>query len=198
MAAAPQTDPKAGGEAMAFRRETLVFDCTKLLYAVDEPYASRLKEGGVDVVNLTTVAETEGWDDTLKITETALKTIEKSPIQVQATNAVEVRAAKRAGKIAVILGTQGASMLDTQHWRLEVLHRLGYRYFGLAYTGANVFADGCGAGSRGPGGVSPFSGFGAAFGSGFSFFFGVRSSDPLSSLFMLPHESPFISRSQSS
>ena len=52
----------AGGEAMAFRRETLVFDCTKLLYAVDEPYASRLKEGGVDVVNLTTVAETEGWE----------------------------------------------------------------------------------------------------------------------------------------
>ena len=144
MAAAPQTDPKAGGEAMAFRRETLVFDCTTLLYAVDEPYASRLKEGGVDVVNLATVAETEGWDDTLKITETALKTIEKSPIQVQATNAVEVRAAKRAGKIAVILGTQGASMLDTQLWRLEVLHRLGYRYFGLAYTGANVFADGCG------------------------------------------------------
>ncbi len=144
MTAAPLPDLKAGDDVMAFHRETLVFDCTTLLYAVDEPYASRMKEGGVDVVNLTTVAETEGWDDTLKITETALKKIEKSPILVQATTAAEVRAAKKAGKIAVILGTQGASMLDTQLWRLGVLHRLGYRYFGLAYTGANVFADGCG------------------------------------------------------
>jgi microsomal dipeptidase-like Zn-dependent dipeptidase len=49
MAAASQTDPMAGGEAMAFRRETLVLNCTTLLYAVDEPYASRLQEGCVDV-----------------------------------------------------------------------------------------------------------------------------------------------------
>ena len=142
--AARRKDLKAGKEALALHQRALVFDCTALLYTLDEPYASRMKEGGVDAVNLTTVAETEGWDDTLKITDESLTKIAKSPILTLATTAAEVRTAKKAGKIAVILGTQGASMLDTHLWRLEVLHKLGYRYFGLAYTGANVFADGCG------------------------------------------------------
>ena len=137
-------DLRAGSDALALHRKALVFDCTSLLYTIDEPYASRLKEGGVDAINLTTCSESESWDDVLRITEQCLDKIEASPILVQATNAAEIKAAKKAGKIAVVLGTQGASMLDTQLWRLEVLHRLGYRYFGLAYTGANVFADGCG------------------------------------------------------
>src|SRR5689334_16750297 len=138
--AARPKDLVAGEKALALHKRALVFDCTALLYTVDEPYASRMAEGGVDAVNLTTVSETESWDDTLRITATVLNKIAKSSILTLATTAAEVRAAKKAGKIAVILGTQGASMLDTQLWRLEVLYHLGYRYFGLAYTGANVFA----------------------------------------------------------
>ena len=49
-----------------------------------------------------------------------------------------------AGRLAVIPGTQGSSMIGKELARVGILARLGFRFFGLAYTGATLFADGCG------------------------------------------------------
>lgn len=130
-------------EILSLHRRTLVFDCLALNYVLDEPYLQRMREGGVDVINVT-IASEETWDETLRVTEECLGKIARSPSLVQAVRSRDIEAAKDSGKIAVILGTQGASMLETKLWRLELLHRLGFRYFGPAYTGATVFADGCG------------------------------------------------------
>ncbi len=35
-------------------------------------------------------------------------------------------------------------MIETHLWRVQMLSRLGIRSLGLSYTGANLFADGCG------------------------------------------------------
>jgi membrane dipeptidase len=129
---------------LALHREAIVFDCLALIYVLEEPYTTRMREGGVTAVNVTITTEDEDWDETLKLTERSLAQIERHPDLVQATSAAEIRAAKAAGKIAVILGTQGANMLGRHVDRLDVLHRLGFRYFGPAYTGASLFADGCG------------------------------------------------------
>ncbi len=134
----------ASTEAIALTKSSFVFDCLSLSYTVDEPYAARCAEGGVNAFNLTVAAETENWDETLRRTDVYLNKIAASAHLQQATNSTEIAAANAAGKIAVILGTQGASMLDDRIERLRILHRLGFRYFGLAYTGANLFADGCG------------------------------------------------------
>lgn len=137
-------DVTASAEAIALTKASFVFDCLSLSYTVEEPYAARCAEGGVNAMNLTVAAESESWDETLRRTDAFLNKIAASAHLRQATNSAEIAAANAAGKIAVILGTQGASMLEDKIERLRILHRLGFRYFGLAYTGANLFADGCG------------------------------------------------------
>ena len=52
-------------------------------------------------------------------------------------------------KLTVIIGTQGSAMVDLEFHRLRTMHRLGMRYFGLAYTGPTMFADGCGESRNG-------------------------------------------------
>jgi membrane dipeptidase len=73
-----------------------------------------------------------------------LSAIEKSPYLKLCLTADDMLKAKEEVKLGVVVGTQGASMLDDQLWRLELLTRMGLRIFGLAYTTANAFGDGCG------------------------------------------------------
>lgn len=134
----------ASPEAIAFTRDNLVFDCLSLNYTLQDEYAARCREGGVDAFNLTVAAEEQTWDDTLRLTDQFLNQIAKSPYLQQATDSAGIAAARRAGKTAVILGAQGAAMLEDKVWRVRVLHRLGFRYCGIAYTGATMFGDGCG------------------------------------------------------
>lgn len=134
----------ADAKVFALHRETLVFDGLALKYVLDEPYVERMRQGGVDAINMTIASEKESWDETLVIIEQSLRKIERNPHLVHARSAAEVRAAKAQDRIAVLFGTQGSAMLEGRLSRLETLHRLGIRYFGPAYTGATLFADGCG------------------------------------------------------
>lgn len=131
-------------EVLALHRGSLVFDALALKYVLDEPYVERMRQGGVDAVNMTIASEKESWDETLEIIEQSHRKIARNDALVHARSAAEVRAAKAEGRIAVLFGTQGSAMLEGRLSRLETLHRLGIRYFGPAYTGATIFADGCG------------------------------------------------------
>lgn len=135
---------RADASVLELHKRSLVFDGLALKYVLDEPYVSRMRQGGVDAINMTIASEKESWDETLEIIGQSLKKIGRSPHLVHARSAAEVRTAKADGRIAVLFGTQGAAMLDGRLSRLETLHHLGIRYFGPAYTGATVFADGCG------------------------------------------------------
>ncbi len=135
---------RASEQTLAFQRDSLVFDCLSLFYVLDEPYTERCLAGGVDAANVTFSSETEDWDAFLRKTEIGLDKIQKSPSLALATCSEDVLAAKRAGKLAVIPGTQGSAMVGRDIYRVEIMHRLGFRFFGPAYTGATVFCDGCG------------------------------------------------------
>lgn len=140
----PDSELAAAALATRVHDDALVFDCLALPYVLDEPYTSRMVEGGVDAINVTIASDEETWDETLRRTEDALAKIEKSDVLLHARDGRDVRNAKRKGKIAVLLGTQGATMLDQDLSRLERMHQLGFRYFAPSYTGASIFADGCG------------------------------------------------------
>lgn len=139
----PTPDLRASAEAIAFTKKTLVFDCLSLFYTLQEEYAERCLEGGVNACNVTFGAETD-WPTMVANIENGLESIEKSAVLTLATTAGDIEKAKSEGKLAIILGTQGSSMVDNQLLRISLMHRLGMRYFGLAYTGATLLADGCG------------------------------------------------------
>lgn len=137
-------DPKA----IEFTQKSLVFDALSLYYVLDDPYAERCLGGGVNTTNVTFAVE-DTWDETLKSIETGLEKIEKSPYLCQAVCAADISRAKEEGKLAVIVGTQGASMVERHLWRITLMWRLGLRYIGLAYTAGNLFGDGCGESRNG-------------------------------------------------
>jgi membrane dipeptidase len=130
-------------DTLRFHAETYVFDALSIAYILDEKYSERCLAGGVDGTNVTFALE-EGWDEALQKIETLLGKIEHNPLLMLCKTADDLLRAKKHGKLGVVFGTQGATMIGDKLWRLEVLVRTGLRFFGLAYTTANAFADGCG------------------------------------------------------
>lgn len=128
---------------LKFHAEAFVFDGLSIAYVLEDKYTERALEGGVNATNVTFALE-ESWDNVLRNFEKHLAAIEKSPNLMLCLTAEDMIAAKEAGKLGVVIGTQGASMLEDQFWRLDFLVRQGLRFLGLAYTTANAFGDGCG------------------------------------------------------
>jgi membrane dipeptidase len=126
-----------------FHDETFVFDALSIAYVLEEKYTERCLAGGVNGTNVTFALE-ETWDKALRNIDTYLTRIEKNPLLKLCTTADDLLAAKAAGKLGVIFGTQGATMLEDELWRLDLLVKMGLRFLGLAYTTANAFGDGCG------------------------------------------------------
>ncbi len=134
---------RADRRAIDFTQKSLVIDGLSLYYVVDEPYTERCLEAGVNACNVS-FALGDGWDATLQNVEAGLTKIENSPLMMLVTSADDIQKAKETGKLGVILGTQGSSMIETQLNRVGIMAKLGFRFFGLAYTSATLFADGCG------------------------------------------------------
>jgi membrane dipeptidase len=102
-----------------------------------------LRAGGVDAV-LATVASIEdaraavgflgGWLDAAARREL--------PVRV-ATSVEDLRAAKAAGELGVVLHFQGGNPLETDVALVDVYARLGVRVLQLTYNFANPIGDGC-------------------------------------------------------
>jgi membrane dipeptidase len=133
----------ADARTRKFHAETFVFDGLAIAYVLDEKYTERCLAGGVNAANVTFALE-EGWDDALRKFESNLQKIERSPLLMLCTKADDLMTAKAKGKLGIVVGTQGATLLEDKIWRLEILVRLGLRILGLAYTTGNLFGDGCG------------------------------------------------------
>jgi membrane dipeptidase len=139
-----QTDLIASTQALNLHRSLIVFDCLGLLYLLEPEYTERAIEGGVTVTNVTVATEGESFDDVLRQIDVAHDMIAKSSSLMLVTESAHIHEARRAGKLGIILGTQGSDAIGRQLNRVSLLKRLGVRYIGLAYTGATLLADGCG------------------------------------------------------
>lgn len=135
--------PVASEDAERLTQDAFVFDCLSLFYVLEDKWAERCLKAGVNAANVTFATE-QSWDVVQQNFDVGLEQIEKSPYLALAKNSAEIASARTEGKLAVIIGTQGSAMVDLDFHRLRIMYRLGMRYFGLAYTGATVFADGCG------------------------------------------------------
>lgn len=124
-------------------RDALVLDALTPLYVLDEPYTEALAKGGVNAGFLS-VASPQPWDEVMRRVETALAKIEKNPALMLATKAADIRQAKEQGKIALVLITQAADMIEKDLSRVRKLHDLGFRVLGVCYTFANLLGCGCG------------------------------------------------------
>ena len=138
-------------EIPKIHRESIVLDALTPYYTLEEPYTTQLVEGGVSAGFLSVVSPAT-WDDTLRRTEGAIRRIEKSPVLTLATTAADIRRAKQQGKIAMVLITQAADMIEKDLQRVSIMYRLGFRVLGLCYTFANLM--GCGCGELRDGGVT--------------------------------------------
>jgi membrane dipeptidase len=129
--------------AMDFHREALIIDALTPLYVLDEPYTEALVAGGVGAGFLS-IASPQPWDEVLRRTDTALTKIEKNPLLMLATTAADIRRAREQHKIALVLITQAADMIEKDLGRVRILYRMGFRVLGVCYTFANVLGCGCG------------------------------------------------------
>lgn len=130
-------------DAAALHRSALVLDALTPLYVLDEPYTQALLDAGVSAGFLS-IASPQPWDEVMRRTETALNKIESSPTLMLATKAADIRRAKAQGKIALVLITQAADMIEKDPARVRTLHDMGFRVLGVCYTFANLLGCGCG------------------------------------------------------
>ena len=129
--------------ARQLTEQAFVFDALALPYVLDEPYTQQCLAAGINAANVTLTGE-DGWDETQRRLESMLSRIAQRSDLCLATTSEDLEQSKDDQRLSVVLGTQGAAFVEDQLWRIDSVWRLGLRFIGLAYTPANLFADGCG------------------------------------------------------
>lgn len=105
-----------------------------------------LRESGVSGMRIT-VGEVgnqiSSWEGMFSSLATTGQVIDANPdIFVAGRTAADIRAAKAAGRIAVVLGTQDTAMIGAELDRIDVLKGLGVRIIQLTYNLRNLSGDG--------------------------------------------------------
>jgi membrane dipeptidase len=109
----------------------------------------RLKEGGVTGAFFAayvpaSFAAGGAARKTLELIDLIRRLAERHPEFVFADSPDGVRAAKRAGKIAVLVGIEGGHAIENSIGALSSFARLGARYMTLTHTNTNGWADSSG------------------------------------------------------
>jgi membrane dipeptidase len=83
--------------------------------------------------------------ETLEIIDVVDRVVASHPeILVSAASVAEIRAAKKAGKIAILKAIEGGHALENSLARLRTFGRLGVRYMTLTHTAPTAWADSSG------------------------------------------------------
>jgi membrane dipeptidase len=130
-----------GGEADAVFEKSLVFDALSSDDWTPEVFAA-FERSGVSAI------QTSLNNRTLEAALADLATWQArfdrhGDRLVKALRAGDFAAAKQEGRIAVVLGFQNATMIETNIRNLDELHALGTRCIQLTYNARNLLGDGC-------------------------------------------------------
>jgi membrane dipeptidase len=80
----------------------------------------------------------------LDLIDVSYRMIEKYPDDLLfATSAADIRRAKKAGKVGVLMGIEGGHAIENSLAALREFYRLGVRYMTLTHNNTNEWADAC-------------------------------------------------------
>jgi membrane dipeptidase len=80
----------------------------------------------------------------LDLIDVTYRAVEKYPGQLmQCTTADDIRRAKKAGKLCVLMGIEGGHAIEDSLSALREFYRLGVRYMTLTHNNTNNWADSC-------------------------------------------------------
>lgn len=103
----------------------------------------QMREGQVDAVHVT-IAYHENFRETVLNIERWNRWFEQFPDFIcPARSGDDVRAAKAAGRTAIIFGFQNCSPIEDDIGLVEILHSLGARFMQLSYNNQSLLATGC-------------------------------------------------------
>ncbi|MEY2884996.1 MAG: hypothetical protein RL490_2720 [Pseudomonadota bacterium] len=106
----------------------------------------QIRDSGITAWNITIGEvgnEPTNWEATLSNIGVYGRLVDANPdALILARTAADIRAAKAAGKAALVFGTQDTAMVGTNLDRLDVLHGLGVRIVQLTYNLRNISGDG--------------------------------------------------------
>ncbi len=163
--AAAVSDDEVAARAAKLHREAIVVDTHEdVPWTLREKWADlatpgatphvdipRLLKGGVTApffaVYIPPGLEKAGTaaKETLDVIDVVDRAVAAHPeVFVAATSVAEIRAAKKAGKIAVLMGIEGGHAIENSLARLRTFARLGARYMTLTHTGTTAWADSSG------------------------------------------------------
>jgi len=162
-------------DAMTLHRGSIIFDghCDTLLEALEEKrkLGQRSSEGHIDLPRLRESGVTAqvfaifvedrylpagAARQTLRLLDTLYRELADNPdLLVLATRAEDIEKAKEAGKVAAVIGIEGAEALEGDLALLRMFHHLGVRLLTVAWSRRNQAADGVGEARTG-GGLTNF------------------------------------------
>jgi microsomal dipeptidase-like Zn-dependent dipeptidase len=103
----------------------------------------QMRTGGVDCVHVT-LAYHENFRETVQRMEAwNQRFTDHADLISHAHTTDDIRAAKAAGKTAIIYGAQTPAPIEDDIRLLEILHRLGLRIMQLTYNNQSLLATGC-------------------------------------------------------
>lgn len=162
-AAAPPRDERLWKRALAIHRQAIVVDTHNDITTMmtDDDYdlgtssigkyhtdLARMKEGGLTAeffsiyVDKKYVAEGGSARRAMDMIDMVYRAAEKYPGQLMmATSAADIRRAKRAGKVAALMGIEGGHAIENSLSALRDFYRLGIRYMTLTHNNTNDWAD---------------------------------------------------------
>jgi membrane dipeptidase len=112
----------------------------------------RWREGGVNApflaayVSSSFVAPGKAAGKALEFIDLTHRLVEAHPADLAFADSVaSIRAARRAGKIAVLIGIEGGHAIEDSLSALAAFYRLGARYMTLTHTNTNSWADSSGS-----------------------------------------------------
>ncbi|HUG05711.1 MAG TPA: dipeptidase [Candidatus Limnocylindria bacterium] len=147
----PVTGQESDARARAHQSKTLIIDALSGHIVAPEPppvdgksYLERLRESGVNVVNITLAAHSDSFEQTLKMMYHYFNLVSATPdLTMQIETVDDIRAAHREGKIGIIFGSQTGTMVARDISRWTILHKLGLRVCQVTYNERNELGDGC-------------------------------------------------------
>jgi membrane dipeptidase len=134
------TEQGISAKAAALHESAIVIDTLSFYY--DGP-SERMIPSQLTALNLTACETYSNWARGVEEIMQVREDMKEDPTSVLIRSAADIEAAKRDGKVGIILGVQSTLFIESEIQRLQLLHDIGLRIIQLTYNERSYMGDGC-------------------------------------------------------